>query len=167
MAMICLFTCALRNFLRVAPLIESMRRISFLALMLLLVLRGLLGTAMAAGMVPSMPTDVPVPQATVAPHGHASHAPDHSLIELAGLAAHAEHSVAPNAQCPDPATGHCDTASHTHSPLCSACEICHSALLVPSPLSAPLRSAASEVRPGATAPFASAQPALAIKPPIA
>lgn len=148
-------------------LIEAMRRISFMALMLLLVLRGLLGTAMAAGMVPALPSGVPVPQATVAPYGHASHSPDHSVVEPAGLAALAEHSMATDAQCPAQASSHCDPASHTHSPLCSACEICHSALLVPSPLSAPLRSAASEVRPSATAPFASAPAALAIKPPIA
>lgn len=167
-----LFSRTLRNLLPVAPVIDAMRRISFLALMVLLVLRGLLGTAMAAGMVPALPAGGAVLQATVAQHWHASHSLGDSHAESLEFAAHAEHSMGTqnmdtHAPCSDPASSPCGASPHTHSPLCPACEICHSALQVPSPLSTPLRCAASEVRPGATAPFASVQPALAIKPPIA
>ena len=150
----------------------SMRRILSLLLMLLLVLRGLVGTAMAAGMVPVLPADglpQPVVQ-SVQQQAHSAHqarAPD-ALAAAAGAAQTPSPSTA-HTPCADPANSPCNGASaHAHSPLCSACEICHSVLLVPPQWGSNLpHPVASEVQPGATARFASASAALAIKPPIA
>lgn len=150
-----------------------MRRFFPLVLMLLLVLRGLLGTAMAAGMVSALPAGGLEQQANlVQPRLHPSHCADSAAAVVPGLVVTAEHSTdsqndGMHAQCPDQATGPCGTSAHTHGPLCSACEICHSAMLVPPQLNTPPHPGAAEVRPGATAPFASAAAALAIKPPIA
>ena len=146
-----------------------MRRIFSLLLMLLLVLRGLVGTAMAAGMVPVLPADG-LPQPVVqsvqqkAHSAHQAHAPD-----ALAAASQAPDQDTTHTQCADPASGPCgDSATHAHSSLCSACEICHSVLLVPPLWGSNLpRPVASEVQPGATARFASAAAALAIKPPIA
>ena len=148
----------------------SMRRILSLLLMLLLVLRGLVGTAMAAGMVPVLlPADGP-PQPmmqSVQQQAHSVHQA-HASDALAA-ATQAPDQGTTHTPCADPASGPCgDAATHAHSPLCSACEICHSVLLVPPLWGSNLpRPVASEVQPGATARFASAAAALAIKPPIA
>lgn len=148
----------------------SMRRILSLLLMLLLVLRGLVGTAMAAGMVPVLlPADGP-PQPVVqsvqqkAHSAHQAHAPD-----ALAAASQAPDQDTTHTQCADPASSSCgDSATHAHSSLCSACEICHSVLQVPPSWGSNLpRPVASEVQPGATARFTSASAALAIKPPIA
>lgn len=125
-----------------------MRRIFPWLLMLLLVLRGLTGTAMASEWAP------PLPVQSVPASAAASHMPH-------GMDA---HQGAADAAC-DSAAGDGCTA-HPHSPACSACDICHSALLAPPVLAAAPGHAGSAVRPGATTPFASAQAALAIKPPI-
>ncbi|NMM82332.1 hypothetical protein B2J86_15580 [Acidovorax sp. SRB_14] len=134
-----------------------MRRFLSLALMLLLVLRGLMGTAMAAGMVPALPATSP----TV----HVGHA----LAQSAAPTVPA-HAVL-HAGASDPRDSTAQAACHgcdvlAHSPACSVCDICHSALLAPPTLAAPPTHASSEVHPTATAPFASAQAALAVKPPI-
>ena len=144
----------------------SMRRILSLLLMLLLVLRGLVGTAMAAGMVPADSLAQPVQQ-SVQQQAHSVHQA-HASDALAA-ATQAPDQGTTHTPCADPASGPCgDAATHAHSPLCSACEICHSVLLVPPLWGSNLpRPVASEVQPGATARFASAAAALAIKPPIA
>ena len=156
-----------------------MRRFFPLVLMLLLVLRGLVGTAMAAGMVATLPAGEPVQQAhsMQQPPLHLSHASEDGVAaETADLVAMAEHSMGmqndsfgdgSHAPCSDPSASPCGQAEHTHSPLCQACEICHSALLVPSQLNALPHPGGPEVRPAPTAMFASAAAALAIKPPIA
>ena len=150
-----------------------MHRFFSLLLMLLLVLRGLLGTAMAAGMVPVLlPADGP-PQPVVqsvqqqAHSAHQAHAPD--ALAAAAAAAQTPGPGTAHTPCADPANSPCNGASaHAHSPLCSACEICHSVLLVTPQWGSNLpHPVASEVQPGATARFASAAAALAIKPPIA
>ena len=146
----------------------SMRRLFSLLLMLLLVLRGLVGTAMAAGMVPADSLAQPVQQSVQqqAHSVHQAHAPD---ALAAAAAPQTLDQGNTHTSCADPASGPCgDAATHAHSPLCSACEICHSVLLVPPLWGSNLpRPVASEVQPGATARFASAAAALAIKPPIA
>ena len=153
-----------------------MRRFFPLVLMLLLVLRGLVGTAMAAGMVAPLPAAEPVQQV------HSMQQPLHmpqalkggAAVETVGLVAMAEHSMGTHnggdgspAQCSNPSDSPCSHAEHSHSPLCSACEICHSVLLVPPQLNTPPHPGAAEALPVATAHFASAPAALAIKPPIA
>ena len=175
-----------------------MRRIFPLVLMLLLVLRGLVGTAMAAGM---MPAGGPAHSAEAAqPLLHPAHSPDSpgnagnagnagspvltaTAAAPLGMVVHTLHAAAanPHGMAPEPAPGlhppcagaapaACDGTSpdHAHSPLCSACEICHSALLAPPPPAAvPHGVSAGQVQAGASDRFASAAAALAIKPPIA
>ena len=167
-----------------------MRRGFFFLLMVVLVLRGLTGTAMAAGIVapllpagPTQHTGAHQPMAQGMGHDH-SHPHDHSATpaQAEGVApadAHAHHG----APAAEPGIDH--TASHSaawqdpdagcksgddhdhHSASCSACEICHSAMLgLPASLTpAPLPAGA--LLPLAPAQFDSAPAALAIKPPIA
>ena len=167
-----------------------MRRGFFFLLMVVLVLRGLTGAAMAAGIVapllpagPAQHTAVHQPMAEAMAHDH-SHPHDQSVIlaqaeDSAPADAHAHHG----APAAEPGIDH--TASHSaawqdpdagcksgddhdhHSASCSACEICHSAMLgLPASLTpAPLPAGA--LLPLASAQFDSAPAALAIKPPIA
>ena len=167
-----------------------MRRGFFFLLMVVLVLRGLTGTAMAAGIVapllpagPAQHTGAHQPMAQGIGHDH-SHPHAHSATpaQAEGVApadAHAHHG----APAAEPGIDH--TASHSaawqdpdagcksgddhdhHSASCSACEICHSAMLgLPASLTpAPLPAGA--LLPLASAQFDSAPAALAIKPPIA
>ena len=143
-----------------------MRRGLSFVLMLLLVLRGLLGDAMAMGAAP-------VPLSAEPAHHHAptdSNAPAHALMghetvhAIDQASGHGEHGMheatvadacAPGADC-----------SHEHGSGCSACGICHSALShthLPVP---PQARAPSALRPHGGTRFASAPAALAIKPPI-
>lgn len=153
---------------------RSMRRIFSLVLMLLLVLRGLMGAAMAAGMLPALPADGPTQPAHTAHQLHEAHTSDNTPVagSGSGVVLTADDSMGPQDQglhpvCSDPASGRCDGSAHTHSPLCSACEICHSAVLSPPGPNTPPHLSAVEVHSGTSARFASATAALAIKPPIA
>lgn len=162
-----------------------MHRFFHLLLMLLLVLRGLVGTAMAAEMVPALPAVGPAQQAQslqqplhLSHTSHTSHTSQASVgsatVETVGVVVTAEHVMhaqnggdESHAPCSDPSASPCDGSAHTHGPLCSACEICHSAVLLPLLLNTLPHPGAVEVRPVAMAPFASAAAARAIKPPIA
>ena len=162
-----------------------MHRFFHLLLMLLLVLRGLVGTAMAAEMVPALPAVGPAQQAQslqqplhLSHTSHTSHTSQASVgsatVETVGVVVTAEHVMhaqnggdESHAPCSDPSASPCDGSAHTHGPLCSACEICHSAVLLPLLLNILPHPGAVEVRPVAMAPFASAAAARAIKPPIA
>ncbi len=127
--------------------------------MLLLVLRGLMGTAMAAGIAPALPASSAAVQQLA--HGTASAGPAHT--DLHGDVGTSQADAA-QAACHGTASPDCGTPTHTFA--CAACDICHSALLEPPPLATSPSPAASTAPPSATAPFASAQAALAIKPPI-
>lgn len=168
-----------------------MRRGFFFLLMVVLVLRGLTGTAMAAGIVapllpagPAQHTGAHQPVAEGMAHDH-SHPHDHSatLAQAEGLAhahAHAHHdgpaaepaldhtTASHSAACQDHGTGCPARSDHDHhSASCSACEICHSAMLgLPASLT-PIPLPAGALLPLASAQFDSAPAALAIKPPIA
>lgn len=151
-----------------------MRRSLSLVLMVVLVLRGLTGTAMAAGVLPSLL------QAAASQQSHA-----HALLAPGEPAAHHEHAAAPadpphgpghgatlqlhaaggTAPCEE-ADGGCSAQEH-HALACSACEICHSAMLEAPALRVPGLAPAGPLRATATAQFDSAPPARAIKPPIA
>lgn len=162
-----------------------MHRFFHLLLMLLLVLRGLVGTAMAAEMVPALPAVGPAQQAQslqqplhLSHTSHTSHTSQASVgsatVETVGVVVTAEHVMhaqnggdESHAPCSDPSASPCDGSAHTHGLLCSACEICHSAVLLPLLLNTSPHPGAVEVRPVAMAPFASAAAARAIKPPIA
>jgi hypothetical protein len=133
-----------------------MRRIVSLALVCLLVLRGLLGDAMAMELMAGMGAT----HHAVAPSGggHARHADPAPQTTHAGE----HHAAAPDAHC----AGHApadDGQAHTH---CTACALCHSPLGQPeSPALATPEAAAGHATPRASR-FASATPAQVIKPPI-
>jgi len=167
-----------------------MRRGFFFLLMVVLVLRGLTGAAMAAGIVaPLLPagaaqhTEAHQPTAEGMAHdqGH-PHDRSATLAQAEGVApadAHAhhgapaaepgiDHTASHSAACQDPDAGCKSGDDHDHhSASCSACEICHSAMLgLPASLTpAPLPAGA--LLHLASAQFDSAPAALAIKPPIA
>ena len=167
-----------------------MRRGFFFLLMVVLVLRGLTGTAMAAGIVapllpagPTQHTGAHQPMAEGMGHDH-SRVLDHSATVVqaedsapADAQAHhgspaaepaLDHSASHAAACQYHGTG-CPTHSdhEHHSASCSACEICHSAMLgLPASLT-PASLPAGALLPLASAQFDSAPAALAIKPPIA
>ena len=172
-----------------------MRRGLSLLLMVVLVLRGLTGTAMAAGVLPPL-------QSSAAPHSHiqadtaraaphtpaeahqapsATHGAHHGSLPLPESTAtepEAEHDhhdhdhdhalaapAADVAACDGASTG-CAAHDH-HASACSACEICHSAMLdVPAALT-PAHQPPGPLRALSAAPFDSAPAALVIKPPIA
>lgn len=158
------------------PYHSPMRRGLYFVLMMVLVLRGLAGTAMAAGVLPQLSAYGPAEQHWGPQGQHAQ--PNHhdngahteaDAANLMGTAAaeHASHHglQAATGACDDPATG-CAGHDH-HSGACSACEICHSAML-----DAPTQTALAPSTPSSllalfAAPFDSAPAALAIKPPIA
>ncbi|SDZ74393.1 MULTISPECIES: hypothetical protein [Acidovorax] len=135
-----------------------MRRILSLALVVMLVLRGLVGTALAAGVMPTLPVQ-----------GAEMQTPAGSAGNHAGHAVHADHGDAHQAAAPaschgTPAT---DCSPHQHSPSCADCDVCHSAVLAPPALPLQPLHLRSTVRPANTVPFASVQAARTIKPPIA
>ena len=185
-----------------APYHSRMRRGLSLLLMVVLVLRGLTGTAMAAGVLPPL-------QPPAAPHSHiqadTARAAPHTPAEAhqAPTAAHGAHSAhgthhgsppPPESTATEPEADHdhhdhdhdhalaapaaadaaaCNGAStgcaahDHHASACSACEICHSAMLdVPAALTL-AHQPPGPLRALSAAPFDSAPAALAIKPPIA
>lgn len=138
----------------------------FYLLMVVLVLRGLVGTAMAAGMGPMQhPAPAAVAQTVLAVH-HGQHG-DHAATADAG--AHADHGAtdATLQACDGSAPGNAGCATHSQHVNCTACEICHTALMEPPALPAGLPRLAAGTAPAAATPFDSATAALAIKPPIA
>ena len=103
------------------------RGLSFI-LVLLLVLRGLLGDAMAMGtapvVAPTASVHHPAPTASehsTAKHGMSSHGAEHA--DPTGHDTIAAATTACSAQAPD--------CSHEHGPTCSACGVCHSTLFTP------------------------------------
>lgn len=125
-----------------------MPRVLSLFLVLLLLLRGLAGDAMAMGMSPASTAHMP---AQLAPASHDCHgAPD--AARAAG---------APNLAHSAQGDHHAD-----HAGSCTPCGICHSALSLPHGLLSPLPPHGGAPRPHGSARFASALPVQAIKPPI-
>lgn len=145
-----------------------MRRGLYFVLMLVLVLRGLTGTAMAAGVMPPLSTHAMAQQQQVHEHLHDELHDAHAHAGAADVA-HNSHHSAQAAQLACNHTGDnidCAAQEH-HSSTCSACEICHSAML-DTPARLPLACAPTGTSlPLAAAPFDSAPAALVIKPPIA
>ena len=144
-----------------------MRRILSLALVVMLVLRGLMGTAMAAGVVPPLPIQSVQTVQKAAPATPTAHAsaiaghPGHALHATPGD----DHHAAGPVNCHDTPTSEC--GPHEHSPSCADCDICHSAMLAPPALPAPPLHLRGAVRSADSVPFASVQAARTIKPPIA
>ncbi len=157
-----------------------MRRGFYFVLMVVLVLRGLTGTAMAAGVLPPLqPAEAQHMQA----HSHlaAMESADATVpIHRLDLAAQAHNgngtpdhppplAIQATAAAEPACDGHppeCDAHSH-HSATCSACEICHSAMLSATAPKACAHSSRGAELPTASARFDSAPAALSFKPPIA
>jgi hypothetical protein len=147
-----------------------MRRPLSLVLVLLLVLRGLLGDAMAMGAAP----------VAAAPAFHASDSHHHAPVQVAELTSavlddgihsgHAGHEAADKATAVH--TGSCTEGGasgcggHEHGPSCTLCGICHSSLFTPGQLEPGRVSAAATLRIPGSERFASATTLQAIKPPI-
>lgn len=146
-----------------------MRRGLFFFLMVVLVLRGLTGTAMAAGVL--APLSLTQAAASHA-HGGGGAPLKPSAIENVAEAANALHPHEDSAaHSTAEQGGHCADPSaecHPHEhPTCSACEICHSAMLAaPSVPSFAYRLQLAH-GPHTVSPLHSAPAALLIKPPIA
>lgn len=144
----------------------------FYLLMVVLVLRGLVGTAMAAGMLPMQHAPAAVAQVAAADHHgqheHASttdaaHTADHGSLHGGG---HGGTDVAALA-CDGSAPASTGCATHSQHANCTACEICHTALMEPPAMPAAPLPLLGGAPPAAATPFDSATAALAIKPPIA
>lgn len=146
----------------------------FYVLMVVLVLRGLMGTAMAAGMLPMQhPAPAAVAQAAAADQHHGQHG-DHASASYGvhhatahgSMQGGGDHGTTDAAQlaCDGSGTG---CATHSQHANCTACEICHSALLEPLAMPAAPLPLLAGTAPAAATPFDSATAALAIKPPIA
>lgn len=157
-----------------------MRRLLPLFLVLLLVLRGLLGDAMAMGTMPPMGAPVGSTAHSAAEHSHGSAAdpasPHGSAHATADTAPHhpsddhSEHSEHSASLTPADLCAAADASvacgDHSHSAPCAACVVCHSAV---SPTT--LQLAAGDTPPHVPpvdrcARFVSAQPLQASKPPI-
>ncbi|MFT3811900.1 MAG: hypothetical protein QM740_00845 [Acidovorax sp.] len=125
-----------------------MRRALSFFLVTLLLLRGLLGDAMAMGMA------APVAQAA---------APVHTAMEHGAHGNHGHHAehAAPAHCTPEP-----DGGGHADHTGCTACGICHSAVTPLEAFAPPLAPLPAALRPFGGARFASALAAQAIKPPI-
>lgn len=134
-----------------------MRRLSSLLIVLLLVLRGLLGDAMAMGSLPALlGQDAGHAMAQAAPAGHKGAAPHASPEQHA-------HGNPPGERCAAQDSSACE---HAHGASCAACGICHSAVSPTASLSHAGEEAGG-VRPAGLSPrFASALPLQAVKPPI-
>lgn len=141
-------------------IIRAMRRILSLFLVCLLALRGLLGDAMAMGLMGEMHAPPAMHEAAGGHHGPAAH----SGAEHADHAPQTAHATAANAHCGGDAQP--DGQPHQAHAHCTACALCHSPLgqAASAALAAPAAGANHAV-PHASR-FASAALAQAIKPPI-
>lgn len=142
-----------------------MRRLLSLFLVTLLVLRGLLGSAMAMGTAPApLPSPAPAAMAQAAHGGHGAHqGATVSEAEVPMVASASAHCLGLDTGAS--ASGH-HGGETSHGPACSACGICHSTLFHPALPAAPQALPRSVLRPAEPARFASALAAPAIKPPI-
>lgn len=139
-----------------------MHRIVSMALVFLLVLRGLLGDAMAMGVIPV--GAVPAAEHSASAQ-HASHAEQSDLQH--GLHAAVDASTERAEHCKSDAASlkHCGNTQH-HTPSCSACDICNSSLHAPAEQVLATESAPQSLQAAPNSRFVSAQSAQVVKPPI-
>lgn len=140
-----------------------MRACLSVLLMLMLALRGLMGDAMAMGMV------APVMPIAMAAH-HASSMADHADMATDHVMEASSHggSGSPVAHHSDPSnpSDHSQHDPAQHGASCSACGICHSAVDLFNGAGFAALAAPSLARASGSALFASALLAQASKPPI-
>ncbi|WP_027016053.1 hypothetical protein [Comamonas composti] len=136
-----------------------MRRALSFTMVLLLVLRGLLGDAMAMGATPVTPAvGMAVASTHAVPHQHAAAQPASPDEEHAATGCNGAGST--------DLDSHCFEHEHEHGTGCSACGICHSALFTPSQPASLQGLAPDFLRPQGHSVFASAAARQIIKPPI-
>ena len=152
----------IRNFSCRAGIIRAMRRGLSFMLVILLVLRGLLGDAMAMGMAPVTLPTAPLQHHTLmaAERGIDIHDQDH-----AGATEHGP-VIATAAACPVDEAASAHDCGHASGPTCSACGISHSALFSQDLVAQALPPQPAVLQPLGSTRFASAPAALDIKPPI-
>lgn len=172
-----------------SPYHAVMRRGLHFLMVFVLILRGLAGTAMAAGVLPPLLPSGPqhaqphsqhgphAGKTVAAPHAvHAAHAADVPAVVAAntgvldGSHPGHVHTSHPANAVSVPQCGECldiPAAHEHHSVACSACEICHSAMLDVAALAMPMLSLMDSAQPITRVQFDSAPAALAVKPPIA
>ena len=168
-------------------IIHTMRRGLYFILMVVLILRGLTGTAMAAGVLaPLLPIGMTQQQQPVALHGKVhghgealaagaqistGHGDHHGGMQAANAELHTDaasdndHPAAVSVACEGPSTGCAGPDHHTNN--CSACEICHSTMLNTPVVLTQAQRCSGPTLPVTSAQFDSAPAALVIKPPIA
>ena len=153
-----------------------MRALMSCLLILTLALRGLLGDAMAMGIVaPAMPeaahTVHPAVQESTAHHGHV----DAHTAEPASLHDNTAHAAAQPTllETAHASAGHCAPAEHSscsdssaHGAACSACGICHSPVGLAGLAALPALAPSHSLTLAGDARFASAWTAPVAKPPI-
>lgn len=157
-----------------------MRRPLSIVMVFLLVLRGLLGDAMAMGAAP-----VPAAHSASSAEAH-HHAPELAQALALTLAGPASQGAHHSTHSDDPAhalhTGHAaqelpqalscvdgtpsSCGGHEHGASCTLCGICHSALFTPAGIGARGVSTCAALRPQGSERFASAALLQATKPPI-
>lgn len=145
-----------------------MRRGLSFVLVMLLVLRGLLGDAMAMGTAPVLAPTEPAHHQASADTGSALNARMDPQTSPDGCvhADHPGHKVQVATTCTAFKTSAGSDCSHEHGPTCSTCNICHSALFTPDLPVPPQALASAALRPLGGERFVSAPAALLIKPPI-
>ena len=137
-----------------------MRRIFSTVLVLMLVLRGLLGDAMAMGMMPVLTSAAPAHaevQQQHDSHNNAAHAHHEEGAAAVG------HCSSGDAQAQS--TQHCSGSTH-YGVSCSACDICNSTLHTSDELVLNVASTPQSLVIDKFTRFVSAQPAQVAKPPI-
>ncbi|WCM91701.1 hypothetical protein M5C99_15050 [Acidovorax sp. NCPPB 2350] len=141
----------------------------FLALIVLVALRGLVGPAMATQMAVGMAHGqqaAPAQGAAAQAHhgeGHGGHPAETDTGAGAGAGLPACHTAGGALSAPD-----CDPhTAHAPHAACADCEICHTAVITPPPAAIGAPPHGGGLRALAATRFASALPARATKPPIA
>ncbi|WP_353236060.1 hypothetical protein [Diaphorobacter ruginosibacter] len=141
-----------------------MRRIFSMALVFMLVLRGLLGDAMAMGIMPAAALE-PAEHAVMRHMEHPAHADPAMLHEQRHEAV---ADMPSSAHCMDGSSSarDCGGGKHHAATPCSACDICNSSLHLPARWELPAPQAPQSPHAEHSERFASALPAQVAKPPI-
>lgn len=142
-----------------------MRRLTFVLMIALLMLRGWMGEAMATGMALAPLQPLPSATTVIATHAHETSAKAHFDHEIADVAVFHYKQAVPD--CADaPASGDAAHTNHTQCDACAACQACHTVALTPLAASAHLVFSARALPHAPAAYFVSADTARDQKPPI-
>ena len=147
-----------------------MRRIFSTVLVLMLVLRGLLGDAMAMGMMPVVMHHEQQQQTQTQTHTAMPEHAGHNMASMHGdmTMAHHGESMSATDHCTSESASmqQCGSSKHIGG-TCSACDICNSTLHTAAELVLTTAAAPQSLQIDRSTRFASASPAQVVKPPIA